>query len=160
MDIIKKILKNEKKMTQEEMKAFGQRIINLRKYLKASQIEFANTLGVSHSFISSIESGKNKPGYTFFKNLYLQYHVNPEYLFEGRGDMILKSKKENAPEKKDYGEFNDRIHEMLYYIENVPLVKLSVLQFFTTFLFDNKAHIEIDMQKHQEYQKKKRERET
>lgn len=143
-------------MAKEEIKSFGQRIIELRRYLKVSQIEFANTLGVSHSFISSIESGKSKPGYTFFKNLYLKYHVNPEYLFLGQGDMISKPKKESEPEKKDYGEFNDRIHEMLYYIENVPLVKLSVLQFFTTFLYDSKKHIEIDMQKHMESQKKKK----
>lgn len=136
----------------KELQEFGKRIVELRKTLNLSQTDFAESVGVSHSFMSQVEYGKNKPGYTFFKNLFLEYHVNPEYLFTGKGEIFLDAEKD---EKEDYGEFSDRIYEMLELIKNVPFVKLSVVQHFTNFFYQNKEQIDLDRERHQRDLKRK-----
>ncbi len=134
-----------------ELKEFGKRIVELRKFLNMSQTEFAESVGVSHSFMSQVEYGKNKPGYTFFKNLFLKYHVNPEYLFTGNGEIFLDAEKG----EEDYGEFSDRIYEMLDLIKKSPFVKLSVVQYYTNFFYQHKEQIDQDMERHQRDLKKK-----
>lgn len=130
----------------KDLKEFGKRIVELRKFLNMSQTEFAESVGVSHSFMSQVEYGKNKPGYTFFKNIFLEYHVNPEYLFTGKGEIFPDAEKEK---REDYGEHTDRVYEMLDYIKNVPLVKFSVLQFYTNFSYQHKDEIAQDRERHQ-----------
>jgi transcriptional regulator with XRE-family HTH domain len=136
----------------KELKEFGKRIVELRKYLNMWQTDFAESVGVSHSFMSQVEYGKNKPGYTFFKNLFLEYHINPEYLFTGKGEIFLDAEKD---EREEYGEFSDRIYEMLDLIKNSPFVKLSVVQYFTNFFYQHKDQIDQDRERYQKDLKKK-----
>jgi len=45
----------------------------------------------------------------------------------------------------------EKLHELLFYIERAPVVRYSVYEFFSTYLFRNKEMIEEDIQRYQEY---------
>ena len=135
---MKAIDENEK----QEMVDFGKRVKELRKHFHLSQKEFSDALGLSASFISEVEAAQTKPGYEFFKNLTLVYNVNPNYLHKGEGEFFLVKTGAAEPEPMpDCGAYSDIVAEMLWYFKRSGIVKLSVLQYYKTFLFDRKFMI-------------------
>jgi len=140
------------KKEKQELVDFGNRVKELRRHFHLSQKEFGDALGLSASFISEVEAAKTKPGYEFFKNLTLIYNVNPNYLHKGEGEFFLT--KTGAAESEplpDCGANSDIVAEMLWYFKRSEIVKLSVLQFYKTFLFDRKNMIAEELE---EYEKK------
>ncbi|NIM17746.1 MAG: hypothetical protein GTO45_08165 [Candidatus Aminicenantes bacterium] len=53
-------------------------------------------------------------------------------------------------ESIDFGENTARIREMLSYFERSPVVKFSVLGFYSKFIIENKAIIEEDIKSFEE----------
>ena len=101
--------------------------------------------------MSEVEAGKTKPGFEFFKNIYLKLNVNNTFLLTGEGEIFLNQDQETGekPEPKpDYGDNSDIIEEMLWYFKRSDTVKLSVLQFFKIFLFEKRDLIQEDLEKY------------
>lgn len=67
----------------------NERIKSLRKELKLNQTEFANSIGVTPSNISKIESGAiNTVTSSMIKLICNLYDVNEEWLRNGEGEMF------------------------------------------------------------------------
>ncbi len=68
------------------MDTIGERIRFIRKKNGLKQEEFAKDLSVSRSFISRIESNKEKASDTVLKLMSLQYNVSLRWLTNGKGE--------------------------------------------------------------------------
>lgn len=55
-------------MEIEDKENIGEKIRSIRKNMKISQGDFADTLGVTQSYISKIESGLTTPNVSFLKS--------------------------------------------------------------------------------------------
>ena len=126
-------------MTSKELSEFGQRVRNIRKQLRISQKELAQHLNISNTYLSEIEAGRFKPGFHFFGNLVTKFNVNIKYLITGQGDSFINTE---TTRKHDYGEYSERIQEMLKDFEQVPMVKYAMLEFYENYKITKKAIIE------------------
>jgi transcriptional regulator with XRE-family HTH domain len=127
-----------------------------------TQWTFARKMGMSHTHLSGIETGKYGPGFYFFYRTVKSYNINPLYLLLGEEPEFLEREEEKKakeePEQQpeaglesiDFGENTARIREMLSYFEQSPVVKFSVLGFYSKFIIENKAIIEEDIKKFEE----------
>lgn len=134
-----------KKRKEELIKAFGLRIKKVREYLGMKQKDFAESIGMASSSISEVECGKTSPGFEFFYKLSKKYKINPTYLLHGEGAMFLPEAEEAdnkaGPGKKDYGDSNRKIHELLWYMERSDMLKYSILESFSRYLLKNEEDI-------------------
>jgi transcriptional regulator with XRE-family HTH domain len=137
-------------MRKEELIPFGQRIRAVRKALEKSQLEFAASMDISNSFLSTLEAGKTKASYDFFFNISHRHNVNIHFLLHGTGEMFSDQQGEEGDKKIDFGAFSDQVHEMLWYFERSPLVKMAVLEHFSRYLYDNELTISKDIKKHKD----------
>jgi transcriptional regulator with XRE-family HTH domain len=141
---------NEEKEPHPELLKLGQRIKEIRLRLgNISQREFAREIGLSHSYMSGVEKGRNSPGFSFYYNISTKFKVSLYYLFFGRGDIFLE-KEGNIPEihlETTFGADSEDIKEMLWYMEHSKLVRHSILSVFTKFLYENQDNIAKDIQR-------------
>lgn len=68
---------------------FGARLRELRQRLNLTQAELANKLGVSQSYVSDLERGKEKPSDTLLYLIAALFHVRLEWLIEGKGEVFV-----------------------------------------------------------------------
>jgi transcriptional regulator with XRE-family HTH domain len=148
----------KKKVTIE----LGQRLKKIREGLGMTQWTFARKMGMSNTHLSEIEAGKFGPGFYFFYRLVKSYNINPLYLLLGQEPEFLEREEEKKAEEEpepqpepglesmDFGENTARIREMLSYFERSPVVKFSVLGFYSKFVIENKAIIEEDIKSFEE----------
>lgn len=61
--------------------------------------------------------------------------------------MEPEPERKSKPEPPVLGNDNPRVREMLSYFERSPMVKYTVLGFFTKFILENKNLIEEDMKR-------------
>lgn len=84
------------------MNTIGERIKYIRKENNLKQEDFAKELSVSRSFISRIESNKEKASETVLKLISLQYNVSLQWLMYNKGEY--KADKENDYFERGYEE--------------------------------------------------------
>lgn len=94
------------------MDTIGERIRFIRKKNGLKQEEFAKDLSVSRSFISRIESNKEKASDTVLKLMSLQYNVSLRWLTDGKGEYEAD---------KDYDYFGRGYEENLNLVLYLPL---------------------------------------
>ena len=131
---------------------FGGRVKRLREVLHLSQKDFAARIGIVPSYLSEIEAGKFKPGFRFFKKIASVFCVNADWLIVGRGDMFYSDPADLKPLSGDYSDYdfgdqNAEIHEMIEYFKVSPLVKISVMAFYSKFILNNESIIKKDIEK-------------
>ena len=68
----------------------GDRIRALRKYLKLSQIEFANKIGSSQSAVTAWESGSRVPVSSAIGMICRVFGVSEKWLETGEGEMFIQ----------------------------------------------------------------------
>lgn len=68
----------------------GKRLKIIRKHLGITQAKTAAETGISTTTLRKYESEKNSPRIDFVEKFIQQYHVNPDWLFTGEGDMLKK----------------------------------------------------------------------
>lgn len=71
------------------MNTIGSRMKYLRKQMGLKQIDFANRVLVSASYISKVESDKELPSNIFTKLVALEFNISYEWLKDGIGDMQI-----------------------------------------------------------------------
>lgn len=64
------------------------RIKEVRKTLKLTQVEFAETLGITNASISKIEAGINTPSEQTIKSICREFNVSYLWLTTGAGEMF------------------------------------------------------------------------
>lgn len=67
----------------------NERVKLIRKELGLTLDKFGERLGVGKNAISRIETGKSNLTNQMFKSICREFHVNPDYLQNGTGDMFL-----------------------------------------------------------------------
>ena len=67
----------------------NERIRVIRKQFNISQTEFGKRIGVSLGVIKNLEQGKTTLTSPLFELLCSIYHVNPDWLLNGEGEMFL-----------------------------------------------------------------------
>lgn len=81
----------------------GERIKEIRKDNLLTQDEFAKRMLVSASYISKVESGKEKPSDIFLKLMSLEFNINLEWLIKGKGTKdILNDQHDYFERNQDY----------------------------------------------------------
>lgn len=68
----------------------NERIKVLRKFLKISQEEFGNRIGISKSAVSNMESGRYNATDSMIKLICKEFNINEDWLRCGEGEMILE----------------------------------------------------------------------
>ena len=137
-------LKPEEK---EELQSFARRLQEVRHRLRLMQKELAGVIGFSDSFISLLEAAQTKPGYFFFKNMMEKFNVNPLYLLSGEGEMFLEEENKKKIGMVYKGEEKETVAELLYYLENAPVIRFAVLEYFLNYVHKNKPVIEEELEK-------------
>jgi len=66
-----------------DYKNIGKRIIRRRKRLKMRQVHLADEIGISNTYLSSIEHGKEKPSLDILVKICNGLSVTPDYLIMG-----------------------------------------------------------------------------
>lgn len=68
----------------------GERLQKARKALHVTQVEFGETLGITQSAISAVESGKVKLTDRLAQSIQSNYNINVEWLRTGEGEMLVE----------------------------------------------------------------------
>jgi transcriptional regulator with XRE-family HTH domain len=64
------------------MRTIGQKVKAFRKKQELSQIDFAETIGISQGRLSEIEQGKTKPSAETLNQLRKKFNVDLNWLFD------------------------------------------------------------------------------
>ncbi|MNE14017.1 helix-turn-helix protein [compost metagenome] len=85
-------------MTDKQEKTFseGQRLALLLDKLNTSQREFATSIGVTESYISTLIKGRQRISNAILYKILDKYQVNIKWLEHGEGEMFKKSHSYNA----------------------------------------------------------------
>jgi transcriptional regulator with XRE-family HTH domain len=131
----KKFLKTKIIINTEET---GQRLKYFRNTQNITISELSAKTGLSKGMISETETGKNKPSPNLMLALLNIYGLNLNWLLTGEGEILSKKCEGGLPsQKKDYGELNDEIHELLWHFEHTLVVKLAIIGFFLEYMHQN-----------------------
>lgn len=114
----------------------GSRLRLFRKSRKITIHELSDRIGISKSTISEVERGHTKPPVNFLLAMFNLYGLNVNWVLTGEGKMILKR------EAASTGVMDEEYNQLLYYLENAPVVKYAVLGFFREYFHKNKDIIE------------------
>jgi hypothetical protein len=86
-----------------------------------------------------------------------QFNVSFDWLFIGIGKMfILEKDEKDRGEAKYFGEYGEEVRELLYFMNNAPMVKHAILGFFIEYKIKYKEILQrlLD-ESHREQQIKK-----
>jgi len=137
-----------KTKNRDNLVAIGQRIKAVRKYLRISQRELAESFHMSYSYLSEIENGKGNPGPDFFLKLSDDYNVRIEFLFRGTGEMFYGTQGTIDSEEFDFSETVDTIGKVVWLMEHSPFFKNTMLGFASKFLLDNERILKKSIEIH------------
>ena len=118
------------------LKEIGERLKKARKALDKTQNELSKLSGVAHSVISEMENGLRKP-YPQYLMLLSELKINLNWIFNGRGSMFADS-----DINWKFAEDNKIIKELIYLMENVPVLRYALLKEFME--LRSKYQIETD----------------
>lgn len=139
--------KDSLKIEKEKLMEIGSRVIEIRNKLRINQKEFAASLNMSASYLSTIESGNGNPCVGFFFRLSIAYNVNLNYLFHGIGEMFTSRIINKPLEKKEFIDDIDTFDDMRWLMENSPLFRSTIIGFSNKFLYDNEKIIKRNIKK-------------
>lgn len=85
-------------MLEKQQAEQGERLKELRKFLRVNQQELAQTLEVTQPFLSSIENGRSALSRHLLTNISNHYpDINTNWLLTGVGEMLLKPLENQLP---------------------------------------------------------------
>lgn len=125
-----------------DMEETGKRLKTFRILRNLTLAELSELSGLSMAMISESETGKNKPSPNLMYAMNRLYNMNINWLLTGEGEMVTKKSQAKQPPRNEKGELVYDMDSLLWYMERVPIVRYSVLGFFSGFYFENKKTIE------------------
>ena len=139
------------KIDREELAAFGERLKYAREQLRLKQKNMSPFMEVSASSLSGLEKGKSKPSFDVLKKLYKNLNISVHYLVDGFGEAIIDRDLASTLKLDENNPEDEKLREMLQYIETAPMVKYALFEFFSNYVYQNKEAIKEDMKKHRQY---------
>jgi len=112
-------------MTQKEV--VGKRFKDFRKLIGKTQKEIAAEADMSQANIAKIEKGEIFPNLEILIYLYGKHNLNIHWIISGNGEAILS--------QRDYGEYTQDMNELLFYLDNNPSVRYSILKYFLIYKY-------------------------
>lgn len=91
----------------------SERIKQIRKAEKLSQIKFGEKLGVSRDVINNLENSRVDPKPLFINHLCISFNINKDWLLNGTGNMY------NSPNNITNLELKESICNIIMNINNV-----------------------------------------
>jgi len=138
---IKGIAVKKLEVNQVEIEAFGGRVRELRKALKATQKDFAESLRMSGSYLSEIERGHASPGFEFFLNLTTAYNVGLDYLVRGEGEMFRADSVKNEEESGEFPSGIESLKDLSWFLNRSSLFKNSIMGMAQRFYYESEKTI-------------------
>lgn len=131
-------------LIRDNLKDIGARIKDIRKRLRISQIQMAETINITNSYLSDIETGKGNPGHSFFFKLAMAYEVSLNYLFLGKGEIFLETTRPNNPDDPKFPNIWT-IEDLCWYMVRSPIFSQEIISYAAKFRYEHKNLIEMDM---------------
>lgn len=107
------------------LKLIGKRLKDVRNALQKTQVEIARLCGLNHSAISEIENGIKKTPLKYLLLLSEAFKVNLNWIFTGKGPMFS-----DFEIQWDFGKDNLIVKELIFLLENVPSIRLQLLNYY------------------------------
>lgn len=101
------------------MNTIGSRMKFIRKNEGLKQIDFANRVLVSASYISKVESDKETPSDVFTKLVALEFGISYEWLKDGVGNIQIDKKEHDYFERNITGDTNGISEELMELNSNI-----------------------------------------
>lgn len=136
------------KIDKDILRAIGDRILEIRRHLRINQKEFAASLDMSPSYLSSIESGNGNPGVGFFFRLSTTYNVSLDYLFSGTVRMFKNHERKKPGAKKEFIDTIDTFDDIQWLMENSPMFSSTIIGYCNKFLYENEEIIKKNMERY------------
>ncbi len=127
------------KKYRDNLDQIGTRLKQVRKSLHLTLNDMFKISGFSTSIISEVENGKKIPSSIYLYALSTELNVNINYVFTGQGEMFLA---EEPRFKRDFGRDQERIEELLHYLEHYDIARYEILSSFQRFKKDNQDLID------------------
>ncbi len=139
--------RNALKIDKNILITIGERILEIRRHLKINQKEFAASLDMSPSYLSSIESGNGNPGVGFFFRLSTVYNVSLDYLFHGIGSIFKNHERKKPGDEKEFIDNIDTFDDIQWLMENSPMFSSTIIGYCNKFLYENEEIIKRNIDK-------------
>lgn len=124
----------------------GLRLKSFRQKLQIQQKDMAAAMKVASSYLSEIENGKGNPGPEFFVRLASLYNINMNYLFLGKGDMLIDNQ---TKEKKtvDLDGFVETVEDVTWLLDKSVYLRNMILSSINKILYDERNLIKDNIKK-------------
>ncbi len=132
-------------MASQVLITVGERIKDIRRELRMQQKELAQTLGVSNSHLSEVESGKTSASTDFYTKLSTLHNVSVEYIFHGRGPMFYAGELKMSDEITKCPNNVDTLDKLILLAKNSPFFKSAILFQATKLALTDKELIQRSM---------------
>jgi transcriptional regulator with XRE-family HTH domain len=109
------------------------------------QKDFAASLDISASNLSSIEAGKINPTSILLDKLVTNYRVSLDYLFTGKGGMFLQDDKAPRTDKVSVTSI-DSLDDLILVAQRSTMFRNTVLGYAATYFHTNEAYIRKNME--------------
>lgn len=140
---------NDKDIKNEKSE-FAIRLRHVRKELKYTQREFAESIGISAPSYSEVESGKYKPKYDLLECLASKYNINLYYLLFGEGAITRDPGYSIEPSTEDFAVNLEDVRKFLWHFKRSHFVQLMILGYFRTILRKEKETINQEIEEYEE----------
>lgn len=67
----------------------GERVRQLRKHFKLTQLVFSEAIGMTHGNVSKIEKNEVSPTNSFLNAIKIRFSCNPDWIKTGEGEMFI-----------------------------------------------------------------------
>ncbi len=115
------------------LEKIGYRLKQVRKTLGFTLDKMSELTGSSVSGISEMESGNKKPSSVYMFGLAKEFKININWILTGCGTMFTP----DVELKLKFGDDNELIRELIFYLKNVNIARFEILSHFLKFKKDN-----------------------
>ncbi len=144
------------KVSEDELKAIGKRLKEIRKTLQLYQQTFAREMNISAGGLSEIETGKSNPQYDVIYNLSEKYKVNIDYLLFGEGEMFHGYEGFEQQILSDKSrEDHEFWQEFLYNLKHSRIFRYTFMAYYRKFIIENEELMAKDMARYKEEKQRK-----
>jgi transcriptional regulator with XRE-family HTH domain len=141
---------NEKEKAKKEI---GERLRKFRKYLKLNQGELSVYLDIGRADLSSTERGRIYPTVYVLYLLKNKFNVSLNWLLFNEGE-IFYTEPVKRRENSGLNPLNEELKDLIFHIENIPMVRHAVLSFFFEYKVRNQYLIDDSLQSSNEQEEK------
>lgn len=139
-------------MKAQLRKDIGKRMRRVRKTMGFTQDKMASFFDVGRANYSRIEKGEIFPNPTVLNILKTKFNISLDWLITDHGKMFQADNIESS-RAMDFGEHTEEIKDLMYHMEQIPMVRHTVLGFYFDYKEKNKKIIKEFLEELEQEQK-------